>query len=269
MRHRKSGRKLNRTSSHRKALMRSLASELFEHKRIHTTLAKAKELRPYAEQIITRAKRALDRENQGKLPEGSNIDVHARRMVYKDIRRKHILEELFDTIAPAVMERNGGYTRIVKTGVRRGDAGQTALIELVDWNTEQDPGFQKKRFVKKSGSATQVASPAKEEEESAVAVDEAVVSDTEVSEAADVAENVDTQEAVEVTESNENQDVAEVTEDSTKDTIGEETTDVVDAEVQPEAATEDSEENSTEESEDASGSDETKAEDSDEKAKQS
>jgi large subunit ribosomal protein L17 len=137
--------------------MRTLASELFEHKRVHTTLAKAKELRPYSEKIITRAKKALSREQQGKLPEGSSIDVHSRREVYKNIKKKHVLELLFDEIAPAVMDRNGGYTRVVKTGRRRGDGAETALIELVDWNMEQESSFKRKKFNKPStGKKTQV-----------------------------------------------------------------------------------------------------------------
>ncbi len=137
MRHLKSGRKLNRTSSHRKALLRTLATALFEHKKIATTEAKAKELRPYAERLITKAKHALQREKQG-LPDGQSIDIHNRRIVYRDIRNKAVLEELFDTIAPLVEDRPGGYTRIIKTGFRRGDGGRTAIIELVDWSAPQD-----------------------------------------------------------------------------------------------------------------------------------
>lgn len=136
MRHLNSGRKLKRTSSHKRALLRNMASSLFAHKKIHTTLAKANELRPYAEQLITKARIALKREQAGQLPEGQTIDLHSRRVVAREIRQKAILQELFDTIAPVVAERDGGYCRIVKTGTRRGDAGKTAIIELVDWNTE-------------------------------------------------------------------------------------------------------------------------------------
>jgi large subunit ribosomal protein L17 len=138
MRHLKSGRKLKRTSSHRKALLRNLASALFEHKKIGTTVAKAKELRPFAEQLITKAKHAIQREKQGILPEGQTIDVHSRRIVYKDIKSKAIVQELFDTIAATVLDRPGGYTRIVKTGFRRGDGGASAIIELVDWSAPVD-----------------------------------------------------------------------------------------------------------------------------------
>jgi large subunit ribosomal protein L17 len=153
MRHLTKGRKLKRTSSHKDALIRNLATSLFQHKRIATTEAKAKELRPYAEQIITRAKRAVQREKQGLLAEGQTIDIHARRIVYKDIRNKAVLQELFDTIAPLVAERPGGYTRIIKTGTRRGDGSRTAVIELVDWSAPQDGAVdfksKKKRKSKK------------------------------------------------------------------------------------------------------------------------
>jgi ribosomal protein L17 len=88
MRHLVEGRKLGRTSSHRKALLRNLATALFEHKKLATTEAKAKELRPYAEQLITKAKKALYREKNGMLPEGTKIDIHYRRIVGRDIRNK-------------------------------------------------------------------------------------------------------------------------------------------------------------------------------------
>ena len=141
MRHLKSGRKLNRTKEHRKALMRNLATALFEHKRINTTEAKAKELRPYAEKIITRARQAYKNEQAGNIPEGHTVDVHARREVAKKLQNrgkcKAILEELFDVIAPKVAEREGGYTRVIKTDFRRGDGSSKAMIELVDWAEDQ------------------------------------------------------------------------------------------------------------------------------------
>lgn len=153
MRHLKSGRKLGRTNSHKRALMRNLVMSLFEFKKISTTLAKAKELRPYAETIITRAKKAYQREQAGQLQEGQTIDIHSRRVVARDINKKAILQELFDTIAPAVIDRNGGYTRIIKTGTRRGDAADTAIIELVDWSAQQDGATSikpKKKVAKKT-----------------------------------------------------------------------------------------------------------------------
>lgn len=145
MRHLRAGRKLKRTSSHKKALMRNLATSLFEHKKIQTTEAKAKELRPYAERLITKAKHALQNEQQGLLQDGHKVDVHNRRVVGKQIKNKAVLQELFDAIAPAVADRQGGYTRIIKTGIRRGDSGRTAIIELVDWSNEQDGVTPKKK----------------------------------------------------------------------------------------------------------------------------
>lgn len=135
MRHQYAGRKLKRTASHKRALLANLATSLFEHKRLVTTVAKAKELRPFAEQLITRARNAHRSEKSGAI---TGVDVHSRRMVGRFIKNKGVLQELFDTIAPLVAERNGGYTRITKLGLRRGDAAETAMIELVDWSNPVD-----------------------------------------------------------------------------------------------------------------------------------
>jgi large subunit ribosomal protein L17 len=138
MRHLKAHRKLKRTASHRKAMLNNMATSLLEHKKIATTEAKAKELRPFVEQLITKAKHALVREQAGQLPTGHTVDVHSRRMVGRFIRNKAVLQELFDAIAPVVENRNGGYTRIIKTGQRHGDGSRTAIIELVDWAEQVD-----------------------------------------------------------------------------------------------------------------------------------
>jgi len=202
MRHRKAGRKLKRTNSHKKALLRNLATELFRHKRIHTTLAKAKELRPYAERIITRAKVALAKEQQNMLPEGHTIDIHNRRIVFRDIQDKKVLEELFDAIAPAVNARQGGYTRIVKTGTRRGDAGEAALIELVDWNTSvQETSKKRKKSATKAKGTTaastdKATAPKKAASKSKAKKDEVVAE--EIVEVAPVAEAVAETPVVEV-----------------------------------------------------------------------
>ncbi len=135
MRHGYAGRKLKRTASHRKAMLANMATSLFEHKRLLTTVAKAKELREFAEHLITRARKAYSAERSGTI---SGVDVHNRRMVGRYIRNKAVLQELFDTIAPVVAERNGGYTRITKLGQRRGDQAPEAMIELVDWSNPQD-----------------------------------------------------------------------------------------------------------------------------------
>lgn len=163
MRHLRKGRKLNRTASHRKALLRKLATDLFEHKRIITTEAKAKELRPYAERIITKAKNALVREKEGMLPDGQTIDIHNRRVVARNIRNKEVLQELFDTIAPLVDERDGGYCRIVKLDYRRGDNAPKAIIELVDWSAPQD-GATSIKPKRKSKAKTQEPQPEMKEE---------------------------------------------------------------------------------------------------------
>ncbi len=155
MRHLKSGKKLNRTASHRKATLQSLASNLIEHKRIKTTTAKAKALRPYAEKLISKARHALANEQNGSLPDGQTIDIHTRRIVARELKRKDVLQELFDSIAPVVAERDGGYTRIIKLGTRRGDSAEVALIELVDWSNPQDGEAEKPK--KKKSSTPKVA----------------------------------------------------------------------------------------------------------------
>jgi large subunit ribosomal protein L17 len=117
VRHRKKGRQLSRTRTHRAATLRNLATSLFRHERIETTTAKAKELRPYAERLITLARRG---------------DLHARRLAGQKIQDRDVLGKLFDDIAPRYTERPGGYTRILKLGNRRGDAAEMSLIELVN-----------------------------------------------------------------------------------------------------------------------------------------
>ena len=116
MRHRNKGRQLSRTSTHRTAVLRNLATSLFRHERIETTTAKAKELRPYAERLITLARKG---------------DVHSRRLAGRKIQDRDVLGKLFDDIAPRYTERPGGYTRILKLGNRKGDAAEMSLIELV------------------------------------------------------------------------------------------------------------------------------------------
>jgi large subunit ribosomal protein L17 len=157
MRHLYSGRKLKRTNSHRKALLMNLATSLLQHKRVQTTEAKAKELRPFVEQLITRAKNAYLRERSGQLPAGQTVDVHARRVVGRIIHNKGVLQELFDGIAPVVESRPGGYTRITKLGQRRGDGSRTAVIELVDYYAEQDGGTSLSRTKKRRVTRSQQA----------------------------------------------------------------------------------------------------------------
>ncbi len=120
MRHRWAHRKLGRTTEHRRALLRNLATALFQHERITTTLAKAKELRSYAEKLITRARRDT---------------VHDRRLVARELRDRTLVKHLFDEIAPRYAGRAGGYTRIVRMMPRRGDGAEMAIIELVEAGT--------------------------------------------------------------------------------------------------------------------------------------
>ena len=117
MRHGMSGRKLNRKSQHRRAMFANMANALFKHEQITTTLPKAKDLRPYAEKLITLAKRG---------------DLHARRLAMAKLRDKSVVSKLFSAIAERYADRSGGYTRVLKAGFRYGDAAPMAVIELVD-----------------------------------------------------------------------------------------------------------------------------------------
>lgn len=129
MRHGKSGRKLKRTRSHRKATLSALSVSLIQHKKIKTTEAKAKETRWVVERLITRAKRAVLKESGAKTK-----DIHARREVFAFLRDRQAVQTLFNEIAQKVLTRPGGYTRVVKLGQRQGDGAHIALIELVDYN---------------------------------------------------------------------------------------------------------------------------------------
>lgn len=116
MKHRVDHRKLGRTSSHREALLDNMATSLFKHERIQTTLPKAKELRRYAEKMITRAKKD---------------STHSRRIIFRSIRDKEVIAKLFEQIAPRFADRNGGYIRILKLDFRMADSAPTAVVELV------------------------------------------------------------------------------------------------------------------------------------------
>ena len=124
MRHRRSGRKLGRDASHRKALYANLASALIEHGRIKTTAAKAKEVKPVAEQMITLGRRG---------------GVHARRQALKLLRSQDVVHKLFSEVGPRFADRPGGYSRIVRIGPRLGDAAEMVYLELVDHVAEARP----------------------------------------------------------------------------------------------------------------------------------
>lgn len=138
MRHQVSGRKLKRTASHRKATLSALSVALITHKKIRTTVAKAKETRMVVEKLITRAKRAVARET-----EGTQKDVHARRQSFSFLRDRKAVSSLFNDIVPKIGTRPGGYTRVVKLGQRQGDGAELAILELVDYNLAQEVAAQK------------------------------------------------------------------------------------------------------------------------------
>jgi len=122
MRHRKAGKRLGRTASHKKAMIRNMVTSLLEHERIVTTVPKAKEVRRFADRMITLGKRG---------------DLHARRQALSFIQDKDVVAKLFDTLKEEYMERNGGYTRIIRTGTRQGDAADMAILELVNYSEDK------------------------------------------------------------------------------------------------------------------------------------
>lgn len=123
MRHRKTGRRLGRTTPHRKAMVRNMVTSLLAHERIVTTTPKAKEVRRVADKMITLAKRG---------------DLHARRQALAFIRDKSVVAKLFDELRTEYMDRNGGYTRIIQTGNRHGDAAPMAILELVNYQETEE-----------------------------------------------------------------------------------------------------------------------------------
>lgn len=157
MRHRMGGRQLGRNSSHRKALFRTLVASVLDKERIETTIAKAKEIRPIVERMITFGKRG---------------DLAARRIAAAFISRNDVVKKLFDTIAPRFKDRNGGYTRIIRTRTRIGDGAEMAVIELLGapaaetaekTKEEKKKGQAKKGKEEKKAEAVKPAKPAKKE----------------------------------------------------------------------------------------------------------
>lgn len=182
MRHRKKFNHLKRTRAHRRAMLANMASSLIMHKRIQTTLAKAKALRPYIEPLITKSK---------------NDSTHSRRIVFTALHSKEAVNELFREVATKVADRPGGYTRILKLGMRQGDSAEMAMIELVDYNENL---LAEKQSRKKSGKRTRRAgkkatdAPAKEtaavEEETPKAEEAATEEATKTEEEAPKAEEL-------------------------------------------------------------------------------
>jgi len=154
MRHRKSGKTLGRTTSHRKAMMRNMVTSFFDHEKITTTDARAKELRKMAEKLITMARRG---------------DLHSRRLVMQVVRDKKVVAKLFDTIAPRYNERPGGYTRIIKLGHRTGDNAALSMIELVEAEFTPKPKKKAAPKAEKAVAPAAAAAPVAEVAEEAPA----------------------------------------------------------------------------------------------------
>lgn len=149
MRHGKKIAHLGRTASHRKAMLANMASSLIEHKRINTTVARAKALKRFVEPLITKAK---------------SDTTHNRRVVFSSLRNKYAVTELFREISEKIGDRQGGYTRIIKLGNRMGDNADMALIELVDFNDTYETAKPKKKRSRRRGSSkTEVVEVASEE----------------------------------------------------------------------------------------------------------
>jgi large subunit ribosomal protein L17 len=150
MRHGKKFNHLGRKTAHRKAMLSNMACSLIEHKRINTTLAKAKALRQYVEPIITKSK---------------DDTTHNRRIVFKYLKNKYMVTELFKNVAVKVADRPGGYLRIIKLGNRLGDNAEMAMVEFVDYNENYNPNAKKKKSTRRS---RRKKSTAKVENETAV-----------------------------------------------------------------------------------------------------
>lgn len=187
MRHGKKHNHLGRKTAHRHAMLSNMACSLIEHKRISTTIAKAKALRVYVEPILTKSK---------------DDSTHNRRTAFSYLKSKEAVTELFREIAPKIADRPGGYTRIIRTGYRLGDNAEMCLIELVDFNEVYTAGEKKTttRRSRRGGSTAKKAdaTPAAETVEEAVVVDEAptaeVVEEVKAEEAAPEAPEADTTE---------------------------------------------------------------------------
>ena len=192
MRHGKKIAHLGKTASHRKAMMANMASSLIEHKRINTTVAKAKALKKFVEPLITKAK---------------SDTTHNRRVVFSALRNKYAVSELFRDIAEKVADRPGGYTRIIKVGSRLGDNASMALIELVDFNDTYVADKPTKKRSRRRGGKKNAETPAAVEAE----VVEDVVEEVAVEEIPNAEESV---EETEVSEST----TEEVAEDTTETT---------------------------------------------------
>ena len=148
MRHGKKFNHLGRKVAHRKAMLANMACSLIEHKRINTTVAKAKALRVYIEPLITKSKIGIQADGQGKF---SGSAMHNRRVVFSYLRNKYAVKELFGDIAEKVADRKGGYLRIIKLGNRLGDNAEMAMVEFVDYNETYSPNGGTKKKTRRRG----------------------------------------------------------------------------------------------------------------------
>jgi len=207
MRHAKKNNHLGRTSSHREAMLSNMAASLLLHKRISTTLAKAKELRKYIEPLITR---------------GKEDTTHSRRVVFSYLQNKFAVSELFREISQKVGDRPGGYTRILKTGFRKGDNAETCIIELVDYNETYTTGDDKKKATKTRRSRSKAKSEEKSHPVENV-IEEVLVEEAPAAEEASIVEETPVVEETIVEEAPVVEETQEVEEDNT---IAEETSSV-------------------------------------------
>ena len=169
MRHNKNFNHLGRKTAHRKAMLSNMACSLIEHKRISTTVAKAKALRQFVEPLVTRSKEDT---------------THSRRVVFSALGNKYAVSELFREVGPKVASRDGGYTRIIRTGNRLGDNAEMCMIELVDFNDIYGTEAKKKRSRRsRRGGAKAAAAPAVEAPAAEAAVEEAPVAEAPAEEA--------------------------------------------------------------------------------------
>ncbi len=144
MRHGKKFNHLSRKTAHRKAMLSNMACSIIEHKRINTTLAKAKAVRKYIEPLLTKSK---------------TDTTHNRRLVFKHLKRKEVVTELFRDVAVKIADRPGGYIRIIKLGNRQGDNASMAMVELVDYNEVYNPNSKKKKKTRRRGGNKATTAP--------------------------------------------------------------------------------------------------------------
>jgi large subunit ribosomal protein L17 len=209
MRHGNKVNHLGKKTGHRKAMLSNMACSLIEHKRITTTLAKAKTLRVFVEPILTKSK---------------TDSTHSRRVVFSYLQNKDIVSELFRDIAPKIAERNGGYTRIIRTGHRLGDNAEMCLIELVDFNdlysndgTKKTTRRSRRGGVKKSDSVQSPETVAEETSTEDVVEDAVIVEETPISEVEASGEDTSEETSAEASTDSSESETPEASEDSSEE----------------------------------------------------